>query len=101
MRTYYVSKNAYGTLGETISAANIEDLRKKLIRKHGKKMEVYVFTPHDRMMVLRAFFYYHENESWRYDANPSGYYWKNSNGTRRVSIKTGRLLDVNSHTRRL
>jgi len=103
MRTYYVDDYPTG-IGEPVKAESIENLRKNLIQRYGKSVSLYVSEPKgvqytaSRPIYLKksiGFLYYHENEAWRYDAAPSGYYWKYGNRTKRVSPKTGKLLDVN------
>lgn len=107
MKTYYTSDTPSDTVGNPVKAENIENLRKNLIQRYGKKVSLYISeakgvqyytVPVYRTRTL-GYLYYHENQAWRYDSSPSGYYWTYGGRTRRVSPKTGKLLDVNKEWR--
>ena len=106
MRTYYLDIS--GSKEISIKAENIDNLRKKLIREYDAnikrysiRVKVLVGPKYGSHYKVMGYLHYHENQAWRYDPSPSGYYWMYNGKARRVSPKTGKLLDVNSHTRRL
>ena len=103
MKTYYLDV-AGSSKNIIIKAENISNLRKKLIREYDADMKrghliyvkVLVGPKYGSHYEEVGCLYYRENQAWRYDSTPSGYYWTSyvSGKNRRVSPKTGNLLDV-------
>ena len=106
MRTYYV--DTINKRNIPIKAENISNLRKKLIREYDADLKrgytffvkVLVGPEYGSHYKDLGYLLYHENREWRYDSIQSGYYWTHTT-IRRVSPKTGNLLDVNKEWRRV
>lgn len=107
MRTYYVDTTE--NENTPIKAENINNLRKKLIREYDADMKrgwmiyvkVLVGPKYGSHYEKVGYLYYRRNQAWSYDSTPSGYYWTYGGKTRRVSPKTGNLLDVSKEWRYL
>lgn len=107
MRTYYLDIRQRRNI--EVKAENIDNLRRNLIRDYAYHLKdgdsiyvkVLVGPKYGSHYEELGHLYHRENQAWRYDSAPSGYYWTYSGKTRRVSPKTGKLLDVNREWRRL